>query len=69
LRLHYWMLGGFIVLCGMFIFRRVTATYIATFCTKAQVNPIITKLEALFALFFFGAGDFYSVKVLALTQC
>ena len=43
------VLGLMEVLSGVFVLRRVTAAYMAAFETKAQVNPGIARLHALFA--------------------
>ncbi len=48
-RLHDWMFRAMEMLRGVLVFRRVTATNVTAFQTKAQVYPAITRLQALLA--------------------
>jgi len=43
------MVGGVEVLCGVLIFRAVTAPNVAASQTKPKVDPTVTHFEALFA--------------------
>jgi hypothetical protein len=47
--LHHRMLGFVEVLCRMLVFRGVAAAYVSALETKAQMNPRVAGLQALFA--------------------
>jgi hypothetical protein len=45
------MLGGVKMLRGMPVLRRITTANMATRQAKAQLHPMVSQLEALFAAF------------------
>jgi hypothetical protein len=69
-RPHHGMAGVLKVFGGVFVLRRIAAAYVSAGHAHAQVNPGVTKLDALFADMCARARDLNLIQVLAfLCHC